>query len=197
MMEARDFSIYSFAMGFIAVFLMMFVSAVWTMCLYRRRHRIINFIPARLIYPLRRFWFSDSFCLQVVFGGVSVMVGLFVMVPFHTTTPPFTILSYTLPEWAWGLIWFYMGALQMYAAYHERVHKLKELSSLLGVFFWAFLLQVTVNSQPNTVAIVLYTTKTLVWAWVWWNCPDNTIAVWMDSLQDFVCQKWQLLCKHV
>lgn len=172
------------------------IAAIFLFCagliaLSRRHPDLFKLSPkwlAQTLSLLSKFWFGDMFCVRVIFGSISATVGLFVMMPFSTNTPPFTILSTSLPEWSWGLMFFLQGFCQIVSAYLPDKSRFSEITSLIGVFTWSYLFQLTIRTQPNSIAVALYAMLIMVWMLIWWNLPDNTIAEAIDALADKVAK---------
>lgn len=130
-------------------------------------------------------WQESPAWLQWFLGLGAVALGLFVALPFETTTPPFAPLGRIVPEWFWGTMLFLSGLGQLYAVCRDRITA-QAIGAFCGILSWLFLFAFTFFDNWRHVSLVFYAGSCLGWTLILFKlplAPFDRAFLWWDKLE--------------
>lgn len=150
----------------------------------KRWNKKVRFLRLRFVESLCCVWEESTAWLEWFLSVAALVVGLFVVLPFQTTSPPFSVLGRICPETLWGAILFGMGLCQWSVACRNWLCG-QALSSICGALIWLFLAVLTWMKQWNAIAGVLYALLCVGWFIVLFKMPlepFDRAQLWWERL---------------
>lgn len=119
---------------------------------------------------LTRLWYERrTFAVEAYLAIQAMTMGAWLLLPGHTfdSLPDvYFALAMLMPEWAWGLAFFAIGAVHLWAL--ERGHLRVRLRVTVAlVFVWLIVAAAVTPSRPLRMAIPLYWLPVVAGFWVY------------------------------
>ena len=134
----------------------------------------------------RALWEESVAWLEFALAAFAIAIGVFVCLPFDTTTPPFAFLGRVWPEMLWGAVLLSMGLMQMVIARcdDECVPLWCEAFAVAsGIVLWGGLSIFTFLNQPRATIGLVYAGFALGWLIVLWKMPLEGWDGWLDRFR--------------
>ena len=119
--------------------------------------------------------------MEWLLGLCAVALGVFVLLPFETTSPPFTVLGRVLGEPLWGFTLLAHGVAQI-TCICTKNNALSALTALSGIGSWAFLAVFTFLVHPNAASWVVYAMFAFAWMVVLFRQPMAAYDKFFDAI---------------
>ena len=133
-------------------------------------------------------WDENPDWLEYGLGLIAMVIGVFVSLPFRTSSPPFSMLGLLLPEFLWGSLLFVMGFVQVTSVClcQESPYRLKTeaYGSIAGAIYWAILAIYTMLDNWTHVVWVAYGVFSMLWILIIFKLPldiFDEIGDWLEK----------------
>ncbi len=132
----------------------------------------------------RTYWDGDPTTLERWFSVCGLALGTAVMLPYESTSPPFTLLGRLVPEAILGALLFGMGFVQLYATYRENLCA-NLISSMMGIGIWGWFAYNCLTTEWRGLIWILYFLMAGAWAIIFFKQPLEPLDKFMEYFGRF------------